>query len=193
MKVSLKEARRIERRIQDKALRKGYPLRDTINIYDNVSVQNDVQNASTAAQARVFNALDLISARSDIRRLIQAANESSGINALIAKREKFIRILSVWEDIVETAEGIQTTAAIKGALDSKLARAQSGNSEYSSRPNIIEFVAITSEFKAEAETSTQTVQRDIDSCDDELLALNALTKIEIPGNVYQILSDNGVV
>ena len=36
MKISLKEARRTERRIQEKGLRKGYPLRAKINIFSDV-------------------------------------------------------------------------------------------------------------------------------------------------------------
>lgn len=193
MKVSLKEARRIERRIQEKALRKGYPLRSTLNIYDAVLVQDEVKKASETAEAAVINALNLISARSKIRRLIQATNETSGINSLIAKRERYIRILSVWEDVVETSANVQSTQAIQGALDTKLARAQNGTNEYSSAPNKVEFVAITEDFAAIAEENTQTSQRNIDKCDDELLALNALTKIEIPSDVYQILTENGVV
>jgi len=193
MKVSLKEARRIERRIQEKALRKALPLRSSLNIYDHVVVQNEVKKAAEIAGAGVINTLDLISARSKIRRLIQVANENSGINSLIAKREKYIRILSVWEDVVEAYTNVQSAQAIKGALDTKLARAKNGSTEYSAAPNKVEFVAITPEFNATAEENVQTSQRNIDSCDDELLALNALTKIEIPSDVYQTLTENGVV
>lgn len=193
MKVSLKEARRIERRIQEKALSKGYSLRSNINIYDTVSVQNEIKKAAAAAELRVTNTLDLISARSKIRRLIQVANETSGINALIAKRERKIRILSVWEDVVDTGANIQTTQAIVGALETKLARAQAGNNDYSATPNCLEYVALTEEFVGTAEENAQTTQRSIDSCDDELLALNALTKIEIPEDIFQILTENGVV
>ncbi len=193
MKVSLKEARRIERRIQEKALRKGYPLRSSLNIYDHVSVQNEVKKAAEAAEAAVINTLDLIFTRSKIRRLIQITNENSGINSLIAKREKYIRILSVWEDVVGTYADVQTVQAIKGGLDTKLARAQNGTSEYSAAPNKVEFVAIAPEFNVTAEENVQTTQRNIDNCDDELLALNALTKIEIPSDVYQTLTKNGVV
>lgn len=201
MKVSLKEARRIERRIQERALSKGYSLRSSLNIYDHespldkLSVSDAIKAASEVSENAVINTLKLISARSQIRRLIQAANETSGINSLIALREKNIRILSVWEDVINAYTHIQSDQAIKGELETKLTRAQNGSSEYSyaSQPNKVEFVAVTSEFNTTAKENAQISQHNIDNYDDELLALNSLTKIEIPEDVYNILTENGVV
>jgi len=191
MKISLKEARRIERRIQEKFLRNPRTLRSSVNIFDTISIQNEFTRASKISELQVKNTLDLTFARSKIRRLIQITNESSGINALISRRERYIKILGIWEEVVVVGDEIESTQAINGALLAKRTRAESGASEYT--PHAIEFVALTPEFIAIAIDNVRTTQRDLDGCDDELLTLNTITKIEIPDEIYQILVESGIM
>lgn len=194
MKVSLKEARRIERRIQEKGINKGYPLRAHINIYTETDASVDITKAEKNVEDGIFNAVSLINARSNVRRLIQETNETSGINALIAMREEYIRILSVWEGVSCVGEEIKPTAVVKRSVEVKLARAESGKEDYySSRADAVEFTAVSEELHKISIEQVRVTQAKIDRCDDELAGLNALTKIEITNDIIELLQQNNII
>lgn len=194
MKISLKEARRIERRIQEKGIRKGYPLRANINIFSDVQVEAAIDIEAGRVEESVELHANFIKARSAIRREIQIVNEESGINQMIARREEYIRLLGLWEDIVQTGDELKDASVIARTVENKLARATNGKDDYySSRPDTVEFIAVTEELYESAEEDARSCQRIIDECDDQLAALNATTKIEIPSDVATLLAEQKII
>lgn len=194
MKISLKEARRIERRIQEKGLRKGYPLKANINIFSDVPVETAIDIENERVEESVELHVALIKARSSIRRGIQATNERSGINSLIAQREECIRLLSLWEDIVETSDDLKDASIVARTVENKLARAQNGKEDYySTRADTVEFVAVQASLLAYADEEVRNTQSRIDSCDDQLAALNATTKIELSEETSKLLVDQKII
>ena len=192
MKVSLKEARRIERRIQEKGIRKGYPLRANINIFSDVPVETAIDLESNRVEASVETHAALIKARSAVRRQIQTTNEAAGINALIAEREEYIRLLSLWE--VVTSEDLKPSDVIARTVENKRTRAESGKEDYySSRADAVEFIAVTEDLSAFAEEESRRLQRRIDECDDKLAGTNATTKLEISEEIVTLLAKEKII
>lgn len=194
MKVSLKEARRIERRIQEKGLRKGYPLRAKVNIFSSVPVEEAIEYEAERVKECVELHADLIKTRSSIRRQIQVTNETSGINELIAQREEHIRLLSLWEDILETADDMEDATIVARTVENKRDRAENGKEDhYGSRPNTVDFIAVTDDLFAYSGEESRACQRAIDNCDDKLAALNATTKIELSDEMVTLLSTQKII
>ena len=194
MKISLKEARRTERRIQEKGLRKGYPLRAKINIFSDVPVAEAIDNEAERVEESVELHAAFIKARSSIRRQIQVTNETSGINALIAQREEYIRLLSLWEDIVETTDDLKDASIVERTVENKRERASNGTETYyGANSDTVEFVAFTDELYKYAGEEARNCQRNIDGCDDQLAALNATTKIELSSEVALLLSKEKII
>jgi len=194
MKVSLKEARRIERRIQEKGLRKGYPLRAHINIFSDTPVEEAIEQEAERVEESVDVTMNLIFARADIRRAIQVTNESAGINELIARRETYIKLLGMWEDIRETGGDLKTEDVILRTIENKRNRAENGKEDYySSRTDTVEFVAVTNELYTKSRAMSLETQAIIDDCDDNLAALNATTKIEIADRLVEFLKEQEII
>jgi len=194
MKVSLKEARRTERRIQENELSNAISLTSDISIYTDDSVITEIANAKDKTELNIFNKIGLINARATIRRSIQETNESSGINALIAKREEYIRILSVWEDVKNASENVKPDAIIMRDIEAKSARSAAGKDDYySSRQNAVEFTAISDEVIKLAVERVRDTQLKIDKCDDELAGLNATVKVELNPTIIGLLKENNII
>ena len=194
MQVSLKEARRIERRIQEKGLRKGYPLRAYINIFSDAPVAETIEAEAEKVEERVDATVNLVMARADIRRQIQVTNETAGINDLIARREKYIRLISLWEDVRETATDLKPSDVLERTVETRRARAENGKEDYySSRPDTVEFIAVSEGLQEKASRMVLETQAIIDDCDDQLAALNATTKVEIADHVVAFLKEQEII
>jgi len=193
MKISLKEARRIERRIQEKGLRKGYPLRANINIYSDENIEDEIDAAAEKAQNNVLATVELIHARSVIRRLIQQTNETSGINELIAKREEYIRLITIWNDVSETGEDIKQPEIIVRTIEAARKRAEAGADASYYAKDTVQFTAISDKLYDIAAAEVRNKQRLIDKCDDELAGLNATTKIELSERIQSLLEEHDII
>lgn len=194
MKTSLKEARRIERRIQEKGINKGCSLHARINIYTKPPVALDICDAEFKVEDDVINSIALIEARFKIRRLIQETNETSGINLLITMREESIKILNIWEKISAVGEEIKPVKIVQCSVEAKLARVKSGKEDYySSHPDTVEFVAVSEKLYKIAVENVRDTQRKIDQCDDDLAGLNALTKVKISDDIVELLQSNNII
>jgi len=193
MLVSLKEARRIERRIQEKGMRKGYPLISHINIFSGSTVKEIIEKEAVAVGERVETMVALITARADIRRAIQVANEQSGINSIIAQRDKLLKLLCVWDDIVTAGEDLKSEDIITRTVAAKRMRAESGKDDFYGRSDSVDFVAITDSLYDHACLSLRETQRLVDQCDDNLAALNATTKIEISDDIVSLLEKSQTI
>lgn len=193
MEISLKEARRIERRIQEKSNQSLHSMRATISIYSNASTQ-DILTAQEKATLDTNNEIALIQARAYIRREIQIANEREGINATIAERDENIRILQTWRDITAMSDNIEPAEIVIRKLQVALAAVEAGKSGmYVRNSDNIEFYAISEDFAAKAKASAHEAQKLIDKNDDTLAGLNALVKIKIPADVVELLKLNNII
>jgi hypothetical protein len=194
MQVSLKEARRIERRIHERGLRKGYSFDSGINIFSDIPVETELDLKSEEVERRVEACISLLSARTTIRRSIQIANGTSGIDDLISTRDMYIKMLCVWEDVREAGEDMKPENVIVRTVENRRARAEEGkeNSIYGNQ-DVVNVTAISEELYNKAGIAVRECQRQIDHCDDQLAALNASTKIEIASDIVKLLKEQEIL
>lgn len=187
MKVSLKEARRTERRIGEYLNNTSHKIYANVNIYSEQSVISKIDEEKKKTEDSINNTVELINARSEIRRIIQTTNETSGINEKIAARENYINLLGLWQDINNAGDNIIPVAQIVNEIKHKLKNPDTYTS------NIVGFSPITEELKEYAMVEIRNNRRNIDECDDNLAALNATTKIEISDRIYKLLQDLNII
>lgn len=169
-------------------------MRANINIFSDVPVETAIDIEAGRVEDLVDTHVALIKARSGIRRQIQKENELSGINTMIADREEYIRLLGLWEDIVETSDSLKPASVVARLVENRLGRAENGKEDYySTKPDTVEFIAVTDELLAYAEEEARILQRKIDACDDQLAALNATTKVEISEDVVTLLAQEKII
>ena len=196
MKLSLREARKIETRIQAK-INEGIVNGRAINIHeellDDINGTNDwLAETFAMGQESAVVMSGLVSARASIRRAVQATNERVGINELVAKRKEMISIRSVWGEVVQGYD-VQNGHAMTGKiLQGVVASAKEAASVPSSgygrtRNDVITVAAISDEMYEQAESKMRSMLRDIDQVEDKLAGLNASTKIELEAELVELL------
>jgi len=192
MLVSLKEARRIERRIQTLVDNNEPNVRSAISVYTENDIAGDIADAQEKMDNSVYNIIGLIQARAEIRRDIQIVNEASGINELISRRDTAIKVLNIWKDINKASDSVKPAGVIIRTVKSKQARVDKGlDGIYGN--NDVEFTAISRELNEDAIGEIRDAQLVIDNCDDAIAGLNSVTKIEISEDVESGLSENNII
>ncbi len=195
MKVSLKEARRIERRIETEQHNKPVSFDSSISIYEAVDVDFALEKARTKTEDAIENLVGLIMARSLIRRAIQQANEEYGINAFISEREEYIRLSAVWTDVINAGVGDTSAYALRKMIETELERSKTvirgiynGNSD-----DGVSFNTVSKSLIESANNEKRLTQKNIDTCDDSIAGKNATVTIEIPCDVVELLNKNNII
>lgn len=205
MKLSLREARKLETRIQAK-IRQGIVQGRAINIHEGFLDNTDLTEgwlAETFAMGdeSVASVIGLTEARTLIRRLVQQTNEEVGINELISQRTGLISLRSIYQDVVDNydvANGHAMTADVLQRVTASAAEAAKTSSASSSmygrgRTDTITVSTISDETNEVAEGKVRSLLRDIDKVEDKLAALNASTTIELPSTMVDFLESEDLV
>jgi len=194
MKLSLREARKLEARIQTK-LNEGIITGRALNIHaytldTDGAVYEWLKETFQLGEDSVDTIIELISARSTIRRLIQSTNETVGINELISKRKELIRIRNTWAEVVEQYDSDHGQAMTGGVLQ-RMAQSAIESSKHSSssygRNDSITVSAVSDDLFELAGTKVRSLLRDIDHVEDKLAGLNASTKVELAYELAELL------
>ncbi len=193
MQFSLKEARRVERRIEN-AINGPLELNSEINIYEDENVGIEVSKARETTLKAVIDTTELIGVRASIRRAIQEANEHSGINAHIADRERLLRENTIWTMVINTGSYRQSVFALrKMVTDMQTNRTQTSMSSHYGRNDTVPFNAVSEDLVEEASRAKYSNQISVDGIDDKLASLNAKTTIEISNNDITFLKEQNII
>ena len=193
MRVSLREARRLSDRLSG-VIGRGYNIQHTISVFDDIPVDDWIQDKAHETYTSVNNHLELISTRVAIRMLIGEANAEAGVNAVIAERLEAIELLSVWKNIIRASE--QEPVAVDGnpaVLKKMMEARRDGKADgpsygYGSRENVT-ITTIAEGLTVQAKTEARSLQKEIDQLEDQLAALNAGTKIDLSEQIVIILEN----
>jgi len=197
MQLSLREARKLETRIQAK-VNEGFVKSSSIHVHEDilnniVEVERWLADTFDEAEESIRVTLSLISARASIRRSVQSTNERSGINTLISQRKELIGLRSIWSEVInvhdseydhEMTVGVLQRTAVSTAESMK---ASSLSSSMYGRTDLIAVSTISDNLHAEAEGTHRRLLRDIDQVEDKLAVLNATTKIKLESDLILIL------
>lgn len=196
MKVTLKEGRRIERRIQDKLTKGTYSLDAQVSVYSDIDLELEYDTLCLNATQGIEDSVNLIETRILIRRKIQEMNESSGINSIISTREGLSRVYQLYQDVLSCNNDVQSFNILHKIVENKIKRLETSDSASAGlhgRSDIVEFIPMTQEGMNDIETSLSEVRRTIDKCDDDLSALNANTTIFISDEMVTFLTEQKIL
>lgn len=191
MQLSLKEARRIERRIEN-VMHDNINFRSVIDIYEDIAIDFEVEEQRIKTESAVHNAIALVNARSLIRRQIQEANEHKGVNSLIAMREQLIRIGGIWTDVIAADTGEASVHALRKMVLAKIKRSEASEGSYFDQSGVA-FNTISNTLAETAKEQKHENQRMIDKCDDKIAAKNATVTIELSIDVVSLLKENDII
>lgn len=195
MKLSLRDAHRLDSRIQHE-INVGVPTKDTISIYETFL---ESQQLTTEWLDGKFNntsttltlITDLISARALIRRIVQMANEQSGINEIISQRLETISIRKVLDEIIHVfisqgGHSITDTILYRKA-STLLESTKIQTTEFGCQTDSIRINTINTLLYDHAVNQSRTLMRQLDQIEAKLVGLNANTTIEIDSKLAYFL------
>lgn len=202
MKLSLREARKLETRIQAK-INEGVINGRALNVHESF-LGNDGRTGGWLTETFAMGddsataLVGLVSARADIRREVQSTNERVGINSLVSQRKELIGLRSIWGEVAQgydvqnghamTADVLQRSA-ITAADAAKLSTGGYGRT----RNDVITVSAISDELFEQAEGKQRQLLRDIDQVEDKLAGLNSSTKIELGEGLVSFLEEQDLL
>lgn len=187
MKLSLRRARKLEQNIGTK-IDEGTDFTVNISVYDSNPTVNKLNDARARIAADVTLSVNLINLRAKLRRHIQEANETTGINSLISERTKMIGLLHNWRKVVSSHRTDHFTVEIvEGRLKALRERGGVPSTLYAQERDSVVVVAIGDDLLAEAKGHVTDLQRDIEKTDEEILALNTGSKITLLDDEVDLL------
>lgn len=192
MELTLRKASTLSKSLLDAA--RKLPLSRTvqISVYDQVTPEDLVKDATAILLNNLRDAGDLTRAGFELRAAIGIANSSSGISALLTEKAaldaKEKLIASVAEPISDAAFNSAVTAPIAAAkLESVRQRLAIGEQRYGLSEELAVKVA-TVETVAPLKDDLLAIRRRKTQIADELLALNTSAKVPVSAFAEELLT-----
>lgn len=180
MRVTLRKAHKLD--LQIKSVLAETRLSDimldefeTAN-YKLPGLVNTITEQQQANKNLLDNALVLITARSQIRRLIQTANEESGLNNLISNRKLLQNQLSLYQSTLHRSENVQYHTF--ESLFFRLKNIRSEKPTYASRPNL-DVPILSPDSMDRIKGLVKHCRSVIENLDEEILAINSSTYVDL--------------
>ena len=189
MELNLRKARKLEAKIQAKI--------DLIVPQGEVEVRalaNEATRLNTIGEARkkFLNDIELrnklVSARFTIRRLVGQANENTGINALVTRREEVQQLL---RHAIPTLAFNDANKMEDEALARKI-RVEKGESGYNSSTGITVMVATEQDVNDFRKNHAELLKQ-LDDIEDQLSQKNIGVKVTLPTDVVSLLKSQDLV
>ena len=189
MNVNLRTARKLEQKLLNYV---GLHMDTTTHVsaFDNIEADKLIEESRRFVADEVDKNLRVIQLRSNIRRLIQIANEESGINHLISQRKLYVSVGSFVSTLLENNNhhGRDETVEINATiLTGKMtaARETKGNSYHSS--DIVSFNSLSSDTAATLNKRMRDSIKQQEKIDEEILSLNVATTIVLSDETVAFL------
>lgn len=200
MQISLRQARRVEREIGaqleiDSHGSRGLGSGITVTVYENLEDRlKAIQEDTIRGLAK---ATSLIEIRATIRKAIESANETSGINQLmnyeaqLKARQKLLTAAMTGE---LSAADREIAVARHAALKAAVAAGNTPQSRYGEATDGIALTAVlTSETMDALRENAKKIQRALLETVDKLSALNASSTITIADYDIKTLEEHSII
>lgn len=200
MQISLRQARRVEREIGaqleiDSHGSRGLGSGITVTVYENLEDRlTTIQSETLSVLAK---AVELIEIRATIRKAIESANETSGINQLmnyeaqLKARQKLLTAAMTGE---LSAADREIAVARHAALKAAVAAGNTPQSRYGEATDGIALTAVLTSGTMDAlRENAKKIQRALLETVDKLSALNASSTITIADHVVKSLEEHSII
>lgn len=188
MNLSLYEAHNIVKLIE-KEIANGYNTETQINIFSDNDYGLWLANAQASTANDIMKQHQLIDARSAIRRLIQAANETSGINDLVTEERRLIDQYQLSFNIAK--EGINQPQFDANAVKRTVEQMSQTSSSF--MRNTAHIYTVPHEVIDSEATNAKGLAKQLSKVKAKLVGLNHNTYIEVDTEMSEFLQELDLV
>lgn len=182
MELNLKKARKLEASIQ-KHLDKGFDTTVKIRINDTLDEARKTLNEAAQAKSKeLIDRIKLLNARYDIRRQIEAKNESSGINSLLNEKVLIEKEISEYGSITGGAPNVKE---LEDEMKLGLEQMKNPNS-YGAKSTIMVQV-FDQNFETAMQDEVHGKRKLIETIEDKIVEKNLTNKIKLNAGTIELL------
>lgn len=189
MKVSLRKSNAIQLAIQETI--RSIKIKTTVNLNEFQDVMIELQRANTELFANDDRRQKLLLALYNIRGLVGTANASSGIDLKLAQAA-FIDKRIVQLNELLSAGNMEELAVLQGKLEKIKNRKEDVRSLYG-RDDEVTTGVIASKQLDQIKAEVQSLKKQKQKLNDEVLALNINTEIPLSDDVVATLTSEGLI
>ena len=186
MKISLRKANALQAAINDAISALDLSTEVRINEFENPSEKMD--NAVIRLEQNLSRRSDLLDALYEVRNLVAAANNASGINTLLGTAARLDKDLSLNSRLAKLEPALGADV-----IGGKLAKIKTRTEDYYGREDMVLTTVLNSAkldaFKAKA----ALLKKEKVAVQDKLLELNVRTEIEISAGTVTVLEKENIL
>ena len=193
MQLNLRKARKLETKIGSKVSHEQ--LKTSVTVRTKSDASAAVQSYNTAANAladqlTVLNQLN--AARFEIRRLIGQANENTGINALMNRREALKARQAILTKVVAT--DTSSSEELLDTLETRRRQLDKGDGGLYGDRSVTSSVSVITEVgHAAYQEELVEVSRQLEDIEEELTQKNVGSKVTLSDDTVALLKSNNLI
>lgn len=189
MNISLRKANALQKSILESI--KNIDIQTSIDINEFQDVETELKKANDSLFLNDERRQKLLLSLYNIRGLVGAANNQSGIDLNLAKAAFVDKRISQLEDI-SNLKSMTSLEVIKGRLDKIKNRKEETRSIYG-REDAISTSVVTEDQIKQAKKEILNLKKQKQKINDEILELNIKTEIPLSDDVIDTLTKEGII
>lgn len=191
MKVSLRKSNTIQLAIQEAI--KSIKIVHTVELNEFQDVMLELQRANTELFANDARRQQLLLALYNIRGLVSTANSSSGIDLKLAQAAFIDKRIVQLSDLLSAGKMVELTV-LQGKLEKiKNRKEDSGRGMYGRDDDTVATGVIAPAQLEQIRSEIQSLKKQKQKLNDEVLALNINTEIPFSNEVVDTLTKEGLI
>lgn len=191
MNLTLRKANAVQAAINDAI--KSIKIETSVELNEFQDVQATLVKANETLFANDSRRQRLLLALYNIRGLVGAANASSGIDMKLATAAFLDKRLAQLDELAKVAE-ITDIAVINGKLDKiRNDKSENARSRIYGYNDTVTTTVISAEQIAQVKAEVQSLKKQKQKINDEVLELNIKTEIPLTDDVVKALTDEGLI
>ena len=188
MNISLRKSSALQNSIQETI--KSIKIEPVININEYVSTESTILNSNSTLINNDARRVALLVAYYNIRSLVGVANVSSGINMKLANAAFVDKRIAQLQDLIDA--GVRDLDMVEKKIK-KIRESDSGTRSYLHHDLQVSTSVLTSEQIAAFTSEMQSLKKQKQKLNDEILELNIKTEIPLASETVKILTEEGLI
>jgi uncharacterized protein YdcH (DUF465 family) len=190
MNITLRKASALQNSIQEAV--RSIKIKTSIEINEFQNTEAEIQKAKSELAKNDERRQRLILALYNIRGLVGAANAQCGINLSLAKAA-FIDKRIVQLEEISGADPMTALDVVVGKLDKIRNRPADSRASLYGRDDVVAVSIVSQEQINQAKTEIQTLKKQKQKINDEVLELNIKTEVPLADDVVATLTAEGLI
>jgi len=190
MNITLRKANAIQNSIQEAI--KSIDVNTTIELNEFVDLQMEIKRANDELMLADTRRQKLLLALYNIRGLVGAANNQSGIDLSLAKAAFVDKRITQLEDFAKS-KPMTDLSVITGKIEKIKNRKDDATSRIYGREDTVITSLLTKEQIDQSKAEIKNLKKQKQKLNDEILELNIKTEIPLSDDVVETLTKEGII